>query len=232
MITAQNVSKYYESGTSREVRALSDISFRITDGEFVAIVGKSGSGKSTLLNILGGLETPSCGEIKSDQMIISSTTHRRAGGNSLAHYRNRRVGFVFQTFNLIPSLTVLGNILLAWDISGRPRAEGERRAGELLDLLGLQKRQSSRAADLSGGEQQRVAIARALINAPSLLLADEPTGNLDSETADEIIALFEKINRERQTTIIIVTHDLDYAKRARRAITLKDGKIISDSLAL
>ena len=205
------------------VTALSDINFDIRDGEFVSVIGKSGSGKTTLLTLLGALDTPTQGTITVDGKNIA-----RLSGSGQTDYRARKIGFVFQQYNLIPNLSAIENVCLAMEFADLGKDERKKRASELLDQVGiigdLQNRPPLR---LSGGQQQRVSIARALSNEPSLILADEPTGNLDSETGQAIFDLLHELSRKKDTTIIVVTHDLDIAGRTDRKIEISDGKIVA-----
>lgn len=203
-----------------EVSALSDVNINIQYGEFLAIVGPSGSGKSTLLNVLGTLDRPSSGKV-----IIDGVDTSVMSKDELARLRNEKIGFVFQSFNLINRTSVLRNVELPSIVKGLPEAEREERAKELLSSVGLGAKASRKPTMLSGGEQQRVAIARALINAPPIILADEPTGNLDSKTGREIFEFLKKLSEERKTTVMIVTHNLELAKQTNRIIRLRDGHI-------
>jgi len=222
LIQFERVSKVYRVGDI-VVPALRDVSLSIAEGEFVAIMGASGSGKSTLMNIMGCLDVPSSG-----RYLLSGHPVSDWDRNTLADVRNRALGFVFQTFNLLPRTTALENVELPMVYAGIPGAERRRRAASALGRVGLGERMYHRPNQLSGGQQQRVAIARALLNGPSILLADEPTGNLDSRTSKEVMALFQELSRSG-ITIILVTHELDIAAHAAREIVLKDGEIVSDS---
>ena len=219
LISAKQLTKDYQRGTQR-VRALDDISFEISDGEFVAIIGPSGSGKSTLLNLVGCMDSPTSGSLLVAGQDITATNEKLK-----VEFRRKYVGFVFQHFGLIPTLTVEENILLPHVFS---RSSDHADVEQLLSRLNLSARRNHRPPELSGGEMQRVAIARALYNKPRLLLADEPTGNLDSATADSILSLFRQLNSDG-LSILVVTHNPQLAGAARRQITLKDGKIGSDS---
>lgn len=204
------------------VRALSEVSVGIGPGEFVAILGTSGSGKSTLLNLFGGLDRPTSGEILFDGQSLKPFS-----SIEMARYRLRSVGMIFQNFNLIPTMTARENVELALAFAGLSRAERRQRALELLDSVGLSHRTGHLPSELSGGEQQRVSIARAIANNPRILLADEPTGNLDSQRADEIMQLLDEMRRREGRTIILVTHDRDLADRyADRIIRLRDGRVV------
>lgn len=222
MIEVSNLSKSYRTGNI-EVKALRGVSFRIEAGEYVSIMGPSGSGKSTLMNLLGCLDTPTSGFYKLDNQEVSSLDD-----DGLARIRNQKIGFIFQTFNLLPRLTALANVELPMIYSNLGRAERRERAIGSLERVGLSDRLYHTPSELSGGQTQRVAIARALINNPTIILADEPTGNLDRETGRDIINLFQKLNSEFGVTLIIVTHDKDVGKSAKRLIELVDGGIVRD----
>ena len=224
MLEARQLTKEYQSG-DRRIAVLRDVSFTIPDGAFVAIVGPSGSGKTTLLGLLAGLDVPSHGTVVLDGDDLSRLSEDRR-----AQLRGAKVGFVFQSFQLIPPLTALENVQVPLELRGDDGAPA--RARELLARVGLGERAHHFPNQLSGGEQQRVAIARAFSNAPKLLFADEPTGNLDSETGAHIVELLETLNRESGTTIVMVTHDLALARRAERIIRLADGMVTSDEPSL
>jgi len=218
MISLQNITKVYSMGPV-EVRALDDVSFDISDGDYVSIMGPSGSGKSTLMHIVGCLDRPSSGRYSLQGEDVSTLDD-----TELAHVRNKRIGFVFQQFNLLPRETVLGNVEIPLMYAGVGGRERRRIAAEALARVGLADRMHHRPAEISGGQKQRVAIARALVNSPSLILADEPTGNLDSRTGGEILAILDKLNAEG-CTIVLVTHDRSVAERARRIVQLRDGAV-------
>jgi len=221
LISVSNVSRVYGKGAAR-VAALDGVSFDIQAGEFVAIIGASGSGKSTLMNLLGALDRPTDGHI-----TISGHELSRRSQKQLADFRNKMVGFVFQQFQLMPRRTAIKNVMMPLQFR-RPRFSNEKeRAIKSLTDVGLTDRMDHKPTQLSGGQQQRVAIARALVGEPDILLADEPTGALDSKTSDDIMALLHELNANGQT-VIIITHDPEVAQASRRVITLKDGKIISD----
>lgn len=218
LIHAENLWKIYQLG-KQDVRALCGVTFTVMPNEFMAIMGPSGSGKSTLMNLIGCLDTPTKGEYHFNGKLVSALSE-----NELAYIRNREIGFVFQVFNLLPRATAFHNVELPLIYKGASKKEREEKTQRALELVEMFHRKDHRPSELSGGEQQRVAIARAIVNEPSLLLADEPTGNLDSKTGQEILALFHKIHSQG-STIIIVTHDKDIAKQAQRIIFIMDGKI-------
>ncbi|MGH9841081.1 MAG: ABC transporter ATP-binding protein [Blastocatellia bacterium] len=221
ILEARNVTREYPM-SAETVRALSDISVAIEPGEFFAILGSSGSGKSTLLNLFGGLDRPTAGEILFDGQSLAPLS-----AWEMSRYRLRKVGMIFQSFNLIPTMTARENVSLALAFAGLGKGQRQRHAGELLDRVGLAARADHRPSELSGGEQQRVSIARAIANEPQALLADEPTGNLDSHRAAEVIGLLDEMRRRDGKTIVLVTHDQELASRyATRMIRLKDGKVI------
>ncbi|MDW8139278.1 ABC transporter ATP-binding protein [Pseudothermotoga sp.] len=223
IIRVENVRKIYRMGDN-EVRALDGVSLTVEEGEFLIVMGPSGSGKSTLLHVMGCLDKPDDGEI-----YIDSTPVSKLNDNQLARIRNKMIGFVFQQFNLLPRLTALENVELPMIYAGVPRQLRRNRAKELLELVGLGDRMHHKPTQLSGGQMQRVAIARALANKPAVLLADEPTGNLDSKSGEEILKIFSDLNSEGQT-IIVVTHDPDVAKRGDRIVRMRDGKIVSEEV--
>jgi putative ABC transport system ATP-binding protein len=220
MIELSDVTKVYNIGTI-DVHALDGVSMSIHRGEMVAIMGASGSGKSTLMNVLGCLDVPSSGRYMLDGLEVGALS-----GNQLAEIRNRKIGFVFQTYNLLPRLTAQANVELPLLYgAGNDR---KRRASEALDRVGLSDRMNHKPTELSGGQQQRVGIARALVKDPSILLADEPTGNLDSRSSAEIMEILMELNRDEGRTVIIVTHEPEIAAQAPRVITMRDGVIVSD----
>lgn len=220
-VEVREVTKVYRIGNT-EVRAVDGVSFIIEKGEFMAIMGPSGSGKSTLMHLVGCLDVPDSGSYRLEGVEVS-----RMRSPELARVRGRRIGFVFQNFNLIPRLAALENVELPLVYAGVPRRQRRQRAAAMLERVGLAHRVAHTSAELSGGQRQLVAIARALINDPALLLADEPTGNLDSVTSQHILELFTTLNREG-ITIVLVTHDPDIAAYARRVIRLRDGRITGD----
>jgi putative ABC transport system ATP-binding protein len=223
MLVAQNLTKEYASGTGA-LAVLRDVSFTITDGELVSIIGPSGSGKTTLLGLLAGLDTPSRGAV-----LLDGTDLARLDEDARAKVRGAKVGFVFQSFQLIPTLTALENVTAPLELRGDvPTKVAIARATELLTRVGLAGRHTHFPTQLSGGEQQRVAIARAFVNEPKILFADEPTGNLDGSTGARIVELLEELNRERGSTVVLVTHDQALAARTQRTIRLKDGLVVED----
>ena len=223
MIEVRNLVKKYFVGTPNEILALDNINLKIEDGEFVALVGASGSGKSTFMNIIGALDRPTHGEYLIDGIPVHSMTQ-----NQLSDIRNRKIGFVFQSFNLISRSNALKNVELPMLYAGIPGKERTRRARELLELVEMGDRLYHLPNELSGGQKQRVAIARSLANDPSIILADEPTGALDSKTGIMIMNIFKEIHKEKKKTILVITHNPEVAKMAQRIITIKDGRIISD----
>lgn len=222
VIDIENVTKVYRMG-SVEVQALRDISCSIDKGEMLAIMGPSGSGKSTLMNILGCLDRPTSGAYRLDGIDVG-----KLGDNQLAEIRNKKIGFVFQSFNLLPRTTALANVELP--LLYARGGDRRRRALDALARVGLAHRGRHHTNELSGGEQQRVAIARSLVNNPSIIIADEPTGNLDSRTSEEIMGIFDELNRKEGITIVLVTHERDIALHARRIIHLRDGQIESEEV--
>jgi putative ABC transport system ATP-binding protein len=221
LIRLQNISRRYQMG-AETVHALREVALEIQRGEYVAIMGPSGSGKSTLMNLIGCLDTPTAGEYE-----LNGTQVGQMNDNQLAEIRNREIGFVFQTFNLLSRSNALHNVELPLIYAGVPAEERRRVALDVLAQVGLADRIHHKPSELSGGQRQRVAVARALVNKPSILLADEPTGNLDSKTGNEIMALFEELSR-KGNTIILVTHEEDIARNARRILRIRDGRIASD----
>jgi putative ABC transport system ATP-binding protein len=221
IITVEDLWKIYQLG-KQEVRALREVTFKVERNEFMAIMGPSGSGKSTLMNLIGCLDTPTKGNYYLNTKLVSTLSE-----NELARIRNSEIGFVFQVFNLLPRATTFHNVELPLIYKGASKKEREIKTNKALEMVEMSHRKDHKPSELSGGERQRVAIARALVNEPSLLLADEPTGNLDSKTGQEILNLFHKIH-SRGNTIIVVTHDHDIAQQAQRTIFLRDGKIEKD----
>ncbi len=221
LIEITGLKKYYTVGT-QTVKALQGVSLTIYKGEYVAIMGPSGSGKSTLMNLIGALDTPTSGIY-----ILNGTDVSHMDDEKLAAVRNKEIGFVFQTFNLLPRNNALDNVVLPLIYAGLPKAEREKKAIEVLKSVGLESRMTHKPNELSGGQRQRVAVARALVNDPSIILADEPTGNLDSKTSVDIMRLFDRIHK-LGNTVIVVTHEEDIAMHAHRIIRLKDGLVESD----
>jgi len=221
LIRLQNISRHYQMG-AETVHALREVSLEIQRGEYVAIMGPSGSGKSTLMNLIGCLDTPTAGHY-----VLNGANVSDMDDNELAEIRNREIGFVFQTFNLLSRSNALHNVELPLIYSGMPLEQRRQIAHDALAQVGLADRVHHKPNELSGGQRQRVAVARALVNKPSILLADEPTGNLDSKTGAEIMALFDELSR-KGNTLVVVTHEEDIAKHARRIIRLRDGLIASD----
>lgn len=221
IIHVENLVKVYRTGKV-EVRALNGVTFEVLPGEFIAIMGPSGSGKTTLMNILGCLDTPTEGRYVLDGVEVSSLQE-----NQLAEIRNRKIGFVFQNFHLLPRFTAFQNVELPLLYAGMPRSIRIKRVRELLERVGLGDRGHHRPNELSGGQMQRVAIARALVSDPAIILADEPTGNLDTLSGEEIMAIFQELNEEGRT-IILVTHERDIAQHARRMIHFRDGRIVKN----
>jgi putative ABC transport system ATP-binding protein len=225
VIDVRDVSKTYSVSDDIVVRALDGVSLRIERAEYVAIMGSSGSGKSTLMHILGCLDAPTSGTYRLDGHVV-----RDIPEDDLSDLRNRRIGFVFQSFNLVPRTTALTNVELPLAYAGVPRQRRRAAALAALDAVGVADRAGHMPSELSGGQQQRVAVARALVTNPSLILADEPTGNLDSRSTDEVLAIFERLNREGRT-VVLITHEPDVAERARRVIRLGDGRVLEDRVA-
>lgn len=223
IIKIRKLCKIYTMGAEK-IHALRDVDLDVNLNEYVALMGPSGSGKSTLMNLLGCLDTPTSGEYYLKNELVSAMEDTQ-----LAEIRNKLIGFVFQTFNLLPRMTALDNVALPLVYSGISKNERRKRAEEVLSIVGLADRMNHKPNELSGGQRQRVAIARALINNPAIILADEPTGNLDSKTSEEIMQIFHQIH-QNGNTIIIVTHEPDIAEYARRTVRLRDGKVESDTL--
>ena len=221
IIQVSHLSKIYRSAAGETV-ALNDVSFDIKRGEFVAIMGPSGSGKSTLMHLLGCLDTPTSGTY-----ILDGENVEKLTDDELADIRNRKIGFIFQAFNLLPRTTVLQNVMLPMRYAGVPMEERKERAMKYLDMVGLQGRLDHTSNQISGGQQQRVAIARGLTMDPAILLADEPTGNIASAQAEEVMAIFQDIN-EKGHTVVMITHEPDIAQHAKRVIMIRDGKLVSD----
>jgi len=222
ILQAKKICKVYDMGKTK-ITAICDLDVNIYKGDFLSITGKSGSGKSTLMHMIGLLDTPTKGEV-----ILNGRNTKGMSEKELAEVRNKEIGFVFQDFYLLPRSTVLDNVILPMKYSKNPIKDMEKRATDVLKLVGLEQRLQNRSNELSGGEKQRVAIARALVNEPSIILADEPTGNLDSKNGEEIEKLFIDLNN-KGITIVIVTHDKELAAIAKREIVLKDGSIVSDN---
>ncbi len=221
LIKVKNLKKQFQIG-SETVNAIKDISFDVKAGEFISVMGPSGSGKTTLMNIIGCLDTPTSGEYHLDDNEVSLLDD-----NELAAIRNKKIGFVFQSFHLLSRNTALNNVMLPLTYAGYDKTEALKKAKSVLDKVGLEDRVSHKPNELSGGQQQRVAIARALVNNPSIVFADEPTGNLDTKTGEEIMSLFKELHKNGQT-IIVITHENDIANQTERIITVKDGLIESD----
>lgn len=223
VIDAHNISKVYNPGKV-PVKALTNVHLHIEEGEFTALVGPSGSGKSTLLNIIGGLDMPTTG-----QVIVSGADLTTMSSNKLIDFRLHHIGFVFQSFNLVPVLSAKENVSLVMLMQGASKKERNRRAEELLFRVGMSDKMDVRPGELSGGQQQRVAVARAMASRPKYILADEPTANLDSKSAANLLDMMAELNREDKTTFIFSTHDIRVIEKARRVITLEDGCIVSDT---
>lgn len=220
ILKVENLKRVYGTGASKVV-ALDNVSFTVEKGEFVSIVGASGSGKSTLLHLIGGVDRPTSGKV-----FINDEDIYKLNNDDLAIFRRRQIGLIYQFYNLIPILNVIENIALPLELDGRKPDKND--LNEMLELLGLENRKSHLPSQLSGGEQQRVSIGRALITRPSLILADEPTGNLDSKASEEIVSLLKKTNKKYNQTIIMITHNLEIAKMTDRIITIEDGRIVDD----
>jgi putative ABC transport system ATP-binding protein len=223
MIEVKNLDKKYFIDTPNELHVLDDVNLKIEDGEFVALVGASGSGKSTFMNIVGALDRPTSGQYAIDGVPIHSMTQ-----NELSDIRGKKIGFIFQSFNLMGRSTALKNVELPMLYVGVSAKERTRRAKELLELVGMGDRMYHLPNELSGGQKQRVAIARSLVNDPSIILADEPTGALDSKTGDMVMNIFKKVHKEKKKTILIITHSMEVAQMTQRIITIRDGRILSD----
>jgi len=217
----QDLTKHYRQGKT-VIKALDGVTLDIGDGEFVAVVGRSGSGKTTMLDLLGLLLRPTAGKL-----IVDGVDTGTLGDKDLARMRGSKIGFVFQEYNLLPSLNVMENVMLPLRYVNDGK-DGRKRAEDLLERVGLSDRLRHRATELSGGQQQRVAIARSMVNQPSLILLDEPTGAVDTETAQQLVALLKSLNEQDKVTIVVVTHDLDVAKEAKRQVRLKDGRVVAD----
>jgi len=226
IIEIKDLSKIYD-GSQIEVRAVDGINLIFEKGEFTAIVGPSGSGKTTFLNLLGGLDDPTTGEVIVDGVNIGNLSAGR-----IIDFRLRNIGFIFQAYNLIPVLSAEENVEFIMELQGKTKRERKERSNELLEAVGLAERRSSRPAKLSGGQQQRVAVARALASKPKFVLADEPTANLDSRSAENLLEIMEKLNRDENITFIFSTHDPRVVRKARRVITLEDGKVLNDEIRL
>ena len=222
MIELKNICKSFTLG-EETIKALDNINFYVNKGEFVSIIGPSGSGKSTLMNILGLLDVADSGEYILDNVVI-----KNARDNALAEIRNKKIGFIFQSFNLLPKMNAIENVQIPLMYRGIKHEESKKRAYEYLAKVGLKGREKHLPNQLSGGQQQRVSIGRALITNPAIILADEPTGNLDSKSSDEIVALLKKSNKEYNQTIIMITHNMEIAKEADRIIKIEDGRIVEE----
>jgi len=222
IIEMKDVCKIFKD-SAQEVRAVNNVSLNVAQGEFTAIVGPSGSGKTTLLNLIGGLDAPTSGSLYVDGKDIASLKERE-----MTAFRLHHIGFVFQAYNLIPVLSAKENVAFVMELQGRKRKEMDKRAAELLEAVGLGERMHSRPAQLSGGQQQRVAVARALASKPKFVLADEPTANLDSKSAENLLEIMERLNKHEGITFLFSTHDPRVVAKARRVISLEDGRVVSD----
>jgi putative ABC transport system ATP-binding protein len=223
MITLQQVSKHYGPSGAEHVKALDDVTLHIDEGEQVSLVGASGSGKSTLLNLIGGIDTPSSGSI-----TVGGRDITRIGDRGMTMLRREMIGIVFQFFNLMPTLSVLENVMLPAELAGKGERASRDRALELLGAVGMEARAAHRPNELSGGEMQRTAIARALVNHPKILLADEPTGNLDSHNGEIVLGLLHRVAREEGLTLVMATHDQGIARRAGRLVEMRDGRVVRE----
>lgn len=219
MIELKNVSKTYELG-GEKIIALDHVDLKVDKGDYIAIMGPSGSGKSTLANIIGGLDVPDEGEV-----LVDGQSLAKVSDQVMSNYRNKRIGFIFQSFNLQPIYTALENVMIPLVFGKTPPSERKKRAEECLKLVGLEDRMNHRPNQLSGGQRQRVCIARALANNPEVIIADEPTGNLDSKKGEEIVQILDALNQKMGVTVIVITHDQSVARAAKKTLTIKDGKI-------
>jgi putative ABC transport system ATP-binding protein len=222
IVECHRVSKTYQQGKV-EVKALSDIDLAVDTGGFIALAGPSGSGKTTLLNLIGGLDKPDSGTIQ-----VDGQAYEQLSGSQMADLRLHHIGFIFQAYNLIPVLSALENVEYVMLLQGKPAGERRQRAREILDIVGLDGKYDRRPAELSGGQQQRVAVARAIVSKPSIVLADEPTANLDSKTGESLLQLMVQMNRKRSVTFIFSTHDSMVMDYARRIVLIRDGRIVED----
>ncbi len=225
VIEVRDVSRYYEVGQNIVVRALDGVSLRIERGEYVAIMGSSGSGKTTLMNIIGCLDAPTAG-----RYLLDGVDVRDIGEDDLSDLRNRKIGFIFQSYNLVPRTSALANVELPLAYAGLSRAERRRQATAALEAVGMVARMNHSPSELSGGQQQRVAVARAIVTNPALVLADEPTGNLDSHSTHAVLDIFDRLNAAGRT-VVLITHEADVAEHARRVIRLADGRVLDDTAA-
>lgn len=227
VINMKDIIKSFYVGTANELQVLNEINLTVNKGQFVSIVGQSGSGKSTLMNLIGALDRPTSGEYWLDNMDISTLSD-----NDLSDIRNQKIGFVFQTFNLIPRSSALRNVELPMLYKGESPSKRTKRAKELLDMVGMSDRMNHLPNELSGGQKQRVAIARAMANDPSIILADEPTGALDSKTGRLVMDIFHKLNREEGKTILLITHNNELAEETERVLVIRDGRIIKERIPM